>query len=46
MEKITNDQKVYINLNNKDFTESKKNDIKSEETVNWFQKILNSILGK
>ena len=46
MKKMTNDQKVYVNLNNKDYTESTKKDIKNDDNINWFQKFINSILGK
>ena len=44
MQKLKNNQKVYVNLNNKDYTESGKNEIKiKEQEQNWFEKIINSI---
>ena len=45
MKKISNNQKVYVNLNNEDYTESTKSEITAEKESNWFQKIMNKILG-
>ena len=46
MQKMSNDQKKYISLNNKDYTESAKNEIVIEENITWYQKIINKIFGK
>ena len=48
MQKLENDQKVYVNLDKKDYVEASSEDIEIEnkEDVNWFLKILNKLLGK
>lgn len=45
MEKLNNDQKVYVTLDKKDYVESSVNKTESEST-NWFQKIIEKIFGK
>lgn len=48
MQKLENDQKVYVNLDKKDYVEASSEDIEIEtkEDTNWFMKILNNLLGK
>ena len=48
MQKLDNDQKVYVNLDKKDYVEASSEDIEIEnkEDTNWFIKILNKLLGK
>ena len=48
MQKLENDQKVYVNLDKKDYVEASTEDIDitTEENTNWFMKIVNKILGK
>lgn len=47
MNKLNNDQKVYITLDKKDYVESSVDKSKSEnEGLNWFQKIIEKIFGK
>lgn len=48
MQKLENDQKVYVNLDKKDYVEASSEDIEIEtkEDTNWFIKILNKLLGK
>ena len=47
MQKLDNSQKVYVTLDKKDYVEVASDDVKLEnDTENWFQKILNKILGK
>lgn len=48
MQKLDNDQKVYVNLDKKDYVEASSEDIEIENTedTNWFIKILNKLLGK
>ncbi len=43
MQKLSSDQKVYITLPKKDYTESASKDIKEEETLNWFEKLINKL---
>lgn len=43
MQKLSNDQKVYVNLNKKDYTESGKSEITYDEGTNWFENLINSI---
>ncbi len=43
MQKLTNDQKVYINLDKKDYTESKTNESVVEEEKSWFDKLIDKI---
>ena len=48
MQKLENDQKVYVNLDKKDYVEASTEDIDItiEENTNWFMKIINKIFGK
>lgn len=46
MQKLTNDQKVYINLSKKDYVEPASESVIMETNENWFQKIWNKIMGK
>ena len=48
MQKLENDQKVYVNLDKKDYVEASTEDIDitTEENTNWFMKIINKIFGK
>ena len=48
MQKLDNDQKVYVNLDKKDYVEASSEDIEIEnkENTNWFVKIVNKLLGK
>ena len=44
MQKLENDQKVYITLPKQDYTESETEEIiEEEENLNWFQKIINNL---
>lgn len=45
MEKLNNDQKVYVTLDKKDYVESSVNK-EANESTNWFQKIIEKIFGK
>ena len=45
MQKLSNDQKVYINLQKKDYVQSGTDKIViEEETESWFSKLLNTLL--
>lgn len=46
MQRLTNDQKIYINLPKKDYIEPASEEMVMEENTNIFQKILNVIMGK
>lgn len=46
MQKLTNEQKIYINLPKKDYIEPASEEVVMEENVNVFQKIINTIMGK
>jgi len=48
MQKLENGQKVYVNLDKKDYVEAgtKDIDISSDSNVSWYKKIINRILGK
>ena len=43
MNKLTNDQKVYVSLPKKDYTESTTESVKIEEESNWFQSLMNKL---
>lgn len=45
MGKLNNDQKVYVTLDKKDYVESSV-DNSENESMNWFQKIIEKIFGK
>ena len=46
MQKLDNSQKVYVSLDKKDYVEPASEEVVIEDNSNWFQKILNKILGK
>lgn len=46
MQKLNNSQKVYINLPKEDYVEPATEEIIKEDSLNWFQKIINIIIGK
>ena len=46
MQKLDSSQKVYVNLDKKDYVEPASEEIVIEEDTNWFEKILNTLLGK
>ena len=48
MQKLENDQKVYISLDKKDYVETSTEevDITTKENTNWFMQMLNKLLGK
>ncbi len=45
MQKLDNNQKVYINLQKKDYVESATN-VKNSETESWWQKFLKTLKGE
>lgn len=45
MQKLTNDQKIYINLPKKDYVQSSTDSAKTDDNENWFTKIINKIKG-
>ena len=46
MQKLNNSQTVYINLPKEDYVESATEEIEKEDNSNWFEKIINIIIGK
>ncbi len=46
MQKLSNDQKVYVTLPKKDYTESTTKEVTEEQESNWFIKLINGILKK
>ena len=46
MQKLDSTQKVYVSLDKKDYVEPASETIIIEEDINWFQKMLNTLLGK
>ncbi len=46
MQKLNNSQTVYINLPKEDYVESATEEIAKEDNSNWFEKIINIIIGK
>lgn len=46
MQKLDNSQKVYVSLDKKDYVESAVEEVVIQENQNWFEKILNTLLGK
>ena len=46
MQKLDNNQKVYINLQKKDYVETTVQNTKPEETESWWQKLLKTLQGK
>ena len=43
MQKLENDQRVYVNLDKKDYIESVKDEITTDDNSNWFIKLINNI---
>ena len=46
MQKLDSSQKVYVSLDKKDYVEPASEKVVIEDNSNWFQKILNTFLGK
>lgn len=46
MQKLDGSQKVYINLEKKDYIEPASEEIVIDDNTNWFEKLLNTLLGK
>jgi len=46
MQKLENSQTVYINLPKQDYVEPATEEIEEEDNMNWFEKIINLIMGK
>ncbi len=46
MQKLNNKQTIYINLPKQDYIEPATEEIIKEDNTNWFEKILNFIMGK
>jgi len=45
MQKLTNKQTVYISLPKKDYVEAATEEVIIEEETNWFENIINKIVG-
>ena len=43
MQKLDNDQKVYVSLPKKDYTESATPEVKTEESTNWFVELFSKL---
>ena len=46
MQKLDSTQKVYVSLDKKDYVEPASEEVIIEKNENWFQKLLNTLLGK
>lgn len=46
MQKLDNSQKIYVSLDKKDYVEPASEEIIMEDNTNWFEKFLNTLLGK
>ena len=46
MQKLDNSQKVYVSLDKKDYVEPASEKVVIEDDSNWFEKLLNTLLGK
>ncbi len=46
MQKLDNSQKVYVSLDKKDYVESAAEEVVMQENQSWFQKLLDTLLGK
>lgn len=46
MQKLDNNQKIYVSLDKKDYTESSVDTVVNNQNENWFQKILKAIRGE
>ena len=45
MQKLTNDQKIYISLPKKDYVQSSNNSTETTTEKSWFEKIIDKIKG-
>ena len=46
MQKLESSQSVYINLPKEDYVEPATEEVKQEEEILWYQRILNWFIGK
>lgn len=46
MQKLDRSQKVYVNLDKKDYVESASEEVIMEEEKSWFEQFLDTLLGK
>lgn len=46
MQKVDGSQKVYVNLEKKDYIEPASEEVVIDDSTNWFEKLLNILLGK
>lgn len=46
MQKLDNSQKVYVSLDKQDYVEQASEEVVMEDNQNWFEKFLNTLLGK
>ena len=46
MQKLDNSQKIYVNLDKKDYVESASEEVVMQDEKNWIQDLLDSLLGK
>ena len=46
MQKLDNSQKVYVSLDKQDYVEQASEEVVMEDNQNWFEKLLNTLLGK
>lgn len=46
MQKLDNSQKVYVSLDKEDYVEPASEQVVIEDDTSWFQKLLNTLLGK
>lgn len=46
MQKLDGSQKVYVNLEKKDYIEPASEEVVMNDNTNWFEKLLNTLLGK
>lgn len=46
MQKLDSTQKVYVSLDKKDYVEPASEEVIIEKNENWFEKLLNTLLGK
>lgn len=46
MQKLTNNQTIYITLPKKDYVESASEEVIIEKNKNWFEEMIDNILGK
>lgn len=46
MQKLDNSQKIYVSLDKQDYVEPASEEVIMEEEKNWFEQILDTLLGK